>query len=344
MSIERKLIEMLPKTDLHVHLDGSLRLNTILELATEQDIHLPATDPEKLKEIVTCERGCKDLEEYLQAFAVTLSVLQTEAALRRAARELLEDAAAEHIRYLEVRYAPMLHTGKGLSPEQVIEAVTSGLQQGEAEFGVKWGVIACAIRNQPPANSLKLAEIAVAYRNRGVVAFDLAGGEYGHPAIEHLAAFQYCRDHNFNLTIHAGEATGAESIHQALHRCGAHRIGHGTRLYEDHDLLNYVNDHRICLEVCLTSNCDTRAVPEIAAHPFREYLEKGLQVTLNTDNRLVSNTTLTDEYMKAIEAFDLSFKQVKRIILNGFNNAFLPYESKVRLIEEIKKELNISDL
>ena len=253
--------ERLPKTDLHVHLDGSLRLPTILDIAKRDKIELPAKDEAGLRKAMNLGENCGSLTEYLKAFDVTLKVMQTEETLYRVAFELAEDAALENVRYMEVRYAPMLHGQLGLKMTQVVEAVLSGLRAAQAKHGIESNLILCGIRNISPETSLEMAELCVAYKNRGVVAFDLAGAEYDHPAKHHKAAFQLVRDNNINVTIHAGEAYGPESIEQALHVCGAHRIGHGCRLRENGDLLHYVNDHRIPLECCPSSNANSRPSP-----------------------------------------------------------------------------------
>ena len=339
MKLKREFIEKLPKTDLHVHLDGSLRISTIIELARNQNVALPADNENDLKKFVCCGKDCKSLDEYLKAFEVTLCVMQTEKALKRTAYELSEDAAKENIRYMEVRYSPILHTQKGLKLTTISDAVLSGLAKAEKDFNIKTGVIICGIRNMDPETSLKLAELAVAYKNKGVIGFDLAGAEYNHPAKAHKEAFYLALNNNINITIHAGEAYGPGSIHQALHYCGTHRIGHGTRLIEDGDLLNYVNDHRIPLEICITSNLDTKSVKDLKQHPLSFYLDYGLRVTLNTDNRLVSNTTLTDEYMLAINGLNIDYSEVKNIIINGFKSAFIPYRERVILINNALAEM-----
>ena len=339
MKLKREFIEKLPKTDLHVHLDGSLRISTIIELARNQNVALPADNENDLKKFVCCGKDCKSLDEYLKAFEVTLCVMQTEKALKRTAYELSEDAAKENIRYMEVRYSPILHTQKGLKLTTISDAVLSGLAKAEKDFNIKTGVIICGIRNMDPETSLKLAELAVAYKNKGVIGFDLAGAEYNHPAKAHKEAFYLALNNNINITIHAGEAYGPGSIHQALHYCGTHRIGHGTRLIEDGDLLNYVNDHRIPLEICITSNLDTKSVKDLKQHPLSFYLDYGLRVTLNTDNRLVSNTTLTDEYMLAINGLNIDYSEVKNIIINGFKSAFVPYRERVILINNALAEM-----
>ncbi|MCC6619816.1 MAG: adenosine deaminase, partial [Deltaproteobacteria bacterium] len=250
-------IARLPKTDLHVHLDGSLRLETIIDLAGQQGVKLPADDPQGLAKAIHMGEICHDLNDYLKAFDVTLAVLQDEDALYRAAYELAEDAAKENVRLMEVRYAPILHTRKGVPMTRIVEAVINGLNDARRDFGIVCNVIICGIRHIAPEQSVRLAELAVAYKSKGVVGFDLAGAEYDYPAKKFSSAFALVRKNNVNSTCHAGEAYGPESIHQAIHVCGAHRIGHGTRLREDGELLNYVNDHRIPLEVCLTSNVQT---------------------------------------------------------------------------------------
>jgi adenosine deaminase len=339
MNLTREFIEKLPKTDLHVHLDGSLRVSTIFDLAKKQNVKLPVETEQQLTDMICCDRQCESLVDYLRGFEVTLSVLQTEDALYRVAYELAEDAAKENIRYIEVRYSPILHTQKGLKLTTISDAVIRGLAEAERKFNIKTGVIICGIRNMEPATSLELAKLAVAYKNKGVLGFDLAGAEEDHPAKHHKEAFYLALNNNINITVHAGEAYGPESIHQALHYCGTHRIGHGTRLIEDGDLLNYVNDHRIPLEICVTSNIQTRAISGLKEHPLGFYVDYGLRVTLNTDNRLISNTTLTDEYMIAIEELGMDYAEIKNIVINGFKSSFLPYREKVRLLNTALKEM-----
>ena len=341
MNLKREFIEKLPKTDLHVHLDGSIRVSTIFALAKKQKVKLPADTEEELKEIVCCDENCKSLDEYLRAFDITLSVMQTEEALVRTAFELAEDAAKENIRYLEVRYSPILHTQKGLKLTVISDAVLKGLREAEKKYNIRAGVIICGIRNMDPDKSLRLAKLAVAYKNKGVIGFDLAGAEYNYPAKDHMEAFYLALNNNINITIHAGEAYGPKSIHEALHYCGTHRIGHGTRLIEDGDLLNYVNDHRIPLEICLKSNMHTKSVPSLKKHPLNFYLDYGLRVTINTDNRLVSDTTLTDEYMIAIKELGLDYADIKNVIINGFKSAFIPYRERVVLLNKALAEMEI---
>ncbi|MBC8527531.1 MAG: adenosine deaminase [Candidatus Cloacimonetes bacterium] len=338
MKITEDLIKKLPKTDLHVHLDGSLRIETIIDLAKKQKIKLPTFEQAKLKSIISGEKA-KNLDEYLKGFKYTLLVLQTQESLSRAAYELAEDSAKENIRYTEVRYCPILHTKKGLSLTEVSNAVLDGFAKAEKDFNIKSGVIITGMRNMNPDISLKLVGLAIAYKSKGVVGFDLAGEEMNYPAKEHRAAFDLALKNNLNITIHAGEGYGPLSIHQAIHYCGSHRIGHGTRLIEDGDLLNYVNDHRIPIEICLSSNLHTKAVSSFAAHPLPMFYDFGLRVTLNTDNRLISNTTMTKEFMLTTKHFDFEYKQIKNIIINGFKSSFLSYREKTIMLNAILEEM-----
>lgn len=331
-------LSSLPKTDLHLHLDGSLRLETIRDLAAKQGVELPAGSDERLRQTVMCGDACSSLEEYLQAFNVTLSVLQDPDAVRRAAREVVEDAAAQNVRYLEVRFSPILHRENGHDERTILSAMVAGLADGSSATGVEAGAIICGMRNLDPGQTRELARLAVEFKDRGVVAFDLAGAEQDYPAKHHVEAFYTILNNNVNCTCHAGEGFGPASISQAIHYCGAHRIGHGTRLHEDRDLMAYVNDHRIPLEICLTSNLQTGVVSRIEDHPFGLYYREGLRVTLNSDNTLVSDTTITREYAKAVGAFDLGIADVRKIVLNGFKSAFLPMKKKGDLFTRILDE------
>lgn len=310
----------------------------MLELGVELDKPMPASDEATLREYMTVD-DARNLEDYLERFAITLSVMQTESALERIAYELAEDARRDGVRYIEVRYAPVLNVREGLSLEQAVEAPLRGLARAQADHGIIGRVIVCAIRNMAPSVSQELAELAVAYKHQGVVGFDLAGGELGNPAKAHAKAFDYARMHDLACTCHAGEGDGAESVREAVHVCGAHRIGHATRLIEDTSLTDFCNDRRIPLEICLTSNVQTRAVESYAAHPFREYFDRGLNVILNTDNRLMSDVTLTDEYMHAAESLHFGFDELARVALNGFESCFLPYEERMVLLADAQRDI-----
>jgi adenosine deaminase len=335
------IIKRMPKADLHVHLDGSLRINTILDIAKKEKIELPSMDSKVLSQIIKPGMTCQSLNEYLKAFDITLKVLQTEESLFRASYELAIDAASENCQYLEVRYSPILHQAKGLKLTTIVESVIAGLTRAEKEKNIKTGVLICSIRNTNPETSLKLAELAIAYKNKGVVGFDLAGAEENYPPKKHREAFYLILDNNINTTVHAGEGYGPESIAQALHYCGAHRIGHGTRLKEDGDLLNYVNDHRIPLEICLSSNIQTKAAPSFPDHPIKFYYDFGLRITLNTDNRLITDTTLSKEIWLASQYYNLGFDDIRKILVSGFKSAFLSYQEKVKILKDIQAEFDV---
>jgi adenosine deaminase len=339
IEVTQALLQALPKTDLHCHLDGSMRLKTILELAAQQKVKLPSDTEDGLARAIHMGEMCRNLEDYLVAFDVTCSVLQTERALHRAAYELSLDAASENVRYLEVRYAPVLHQARGLKLTAVVDSVLEGLRAGKRETHLKNGVILCGIRHMSPETSVRLAELCVAYKNRGVVGFDLAGAEANFPAKEHKEAFQLILKNNVNCTAHAGEAYGPDSIAQALHNLGSHRIGHGVRLREDGDLLNYVNDHRIPLEMCPSSNLQTRAVHDMKSHPLKFYFDYGLRVTINTDNRLITNTTMSNELWVAHRELGLSLEDLTTIIVSGFKSAFLPFREKQDMLKSANREI-----
>lgn len=337
-SVSRDLLHRLPKAELHVHLDGSLRPETMLELADRYGKRMPADDSEALRDFMHV-RDARNLVEYLERFAITLSVMQTEEALERIAYELAEDAAAENTRYIEVRFSPILNTREGLSLVEVVDASLQGLRRAERDFAIRTAIIVCGIRNMDPQTSTELAELTVAFKGRGVVAFDLAGGEHDHPPKRHRAAFDLVAEHNMPITVHAGEAYGPRSIHQALHLCHANRIGHGTHLYEDPDLLRYVNDLRIPVEVCLTSNVQTRAAPSLEAHPLRQFFDLGLMLSLNTDNRLMSATTLTEEFWRAHLHQGFEWTELTELASMSFEAAFLPREEKRELLRVVDAEI-----
>jgi adenosine deaminase len=337
--VTEELVRALPKTDLHCHLDGSLRLSTILELADQNGVELPADTPEGLARAIHMGQRCASLEDYLTAFDITLAVLQSEDALFRAAYELAVDCAAENVRYLEVRYSPVLHTRNGLKPTTIVDSVLLGLRDAARETGIRSNVIICGIRHLDPETSVRLAELAVAYKGKGVVGFDLAGPEEGHPARRHREAIQLILDNNVNVTIHAGEAYGPESIAQAVHWCGAHRIGHGVRLRENGELLNYMNDHRIPLEMCPSSNLQTGLVASLASHPLKFYFDFGLRVSINTDSRLITDTTVTKELLRAHREMGFSLDDLCTLLVQGFKSAFLPFREKADLLRQVNAEI-----
>lgn len=338
-----EIIPQLPKVELHDHLDGGLRPRTVLDLAGPLGISLPCSDPEELGRWFRRGADRKNLGLYLEGFELTVQLMQTEAALERVALEAVEDLAAAGLVYAEIRFAPILHTRKGLAQEAIVEAVLAGLEEGRKKTGMEFGLLLCAMRNMGASLSLKTAQLAVDYRERGVVGFDIAGDEANNPPQDHLAAFQFIRNENFNITIHAGEAFGPPSIWAALQACGAQRIGHGTRLIEDMSvngeeiqrmgsLAAFVRDRRVPLECCLSSNVQTGAAPSLEAHPFRVFYRNNFRVALCADNRLMSGTDLCQEMALAVEAFDLDLADLEKLTVNAMKSAFIGYDRRIELI------------
>jgi adenosine deaminase len=346
MKYSKEFLRQVPKVLLHDHLDGGLRPQTVIDLAKETGYDkLPTTNPGELAEWFYRGATRGSLPLFLEGFEHTSGVMQTEEALERVAYETMEDMKKDGVVYLETRFAPVFHTGKGLYQETVVRSVLKGLERGKRDFGVDYGLILCAMRNMEPHFSQEVAELAVDFRDRGVVGFDLAGEEGGYPPKKHVDAFHYIQRENFNITIHAGEAFGKESIWQAIQWCGAHRIGHATRLIEDMRvkdgevlsmgrLAQYVLDKRIPLEMCLTSNVHTGAVQSMKEHPFGIYYRYKFRVTLNTDDRLMSNITLTDEYQTAAGMFDLTLDDLEKLTINAMKSAFMPYKRRIACIYE----------
>ncbi|MBI1931164.1 MAG: adenosine deaminase [Ignavibacteriales bacterium] len=342
------IIREVPKVLLHDHLDGGLRPETIIDLAIKQNYKkLPTNNPAELADWFHRGANKGNLVEYLQGFEHTCALMQTKESLERVSYEMMEDMHNDGICYVETRFAPILHLEKGLHYDDVVSAVLEGLEKGKKDFGVGYGLILCGMRNMK--KSLEIAELAVNYRNKGVVGFDLAGEEGGYPPKDHLDAFQFIQRENFNITIHAGEAFGKESIWQAIQFCGAHRIGHATRLLEDviidkngevvalGELAQYVLDKRLPLEICLLSNVHTGAVDLLENHPFSIFYKKKFRVFLNTDDRLMSDTTLTKEYLIATQLFGISLDDIEKLNINAMKSSFLTYEERLKYIYNIIK-------
>jgi len=349
MKLSHALIKSLPKVLLHDHLDGGVRPKTVIELAKETGYDkLPTTNPAQLAEWFHRGATRGSLPLFLEGFEHTCGVMQTEDALERVAYEMMEDMRKDGVVYVETRFAPVFHQQKGLHLETVVKAVLRGLDRGKKDFGVEYGLILCAMRNMKPAISMEIAELAVDFRQQGVVGFDLAGEEGGYPPKKHVDAFHFIQRENFNITIHAGEAFGKESIWQAIQWCGAHRIGHATRLIEDMKVKNgtvqsmgtlaqYVLDKRIPLEICLTSNVHTGAVRNLKEHPFGIFFRYKFRVMLNTDDRLMSMITLSDEYKTAAETFGLTLNDLEKLTINAMKSAFLPYKKRIDIIYNVIK-------
>jgi len=347
MKLDTEVLQGLPKVLLHEHLDGVLRPQTVIELARDVGYtELPTGNSQALAQWFHQGANQGSLAKYLEGFKHTIAVMQTEEALERVAYEQAEDLSKDGVVYFETRFAPVFHTHNGLTHQQVVSAVLKGLERGRKDFGIVSGLIICAMRNMDV--SLEMAELAVDFRARGVVGFDLAGEEGGYPPKKHVAAFHYIQRENFNITVHAGEGYGKESIWQAIQYCGAHRIGHGTRLIDDiavvdgkavslGDLAQYVLDKRIPLEICLLSNVHTGATPSLAEHPFKILYREKFRVTLNTDNRLMSNTSMTQEFEAAAATFGLSLDDFEKITINAMKSAFLPYDQRCDFIYSIIK-------
>ncbi len=333
-----------PKVLLHDHLDGSMRPATVIELAAEQGYdNLPTTDPDDLAKWFTRGADRRNLEMYLETFAHTGAVTQTRDGLMRAAAESAEDMAADGIVYAEIRFAPELHTEEGLTLDEVVDAVLEGFRIGSAGKPIAIGTLCTAMRTA--ARSYEIAELALRHRDAGVVGFDIAGAEAGFPPSRHLDAFQLCMRESFPITIHAGEAFGLPSIAEALNYCGAERLGHGVRIVDDIEigadgsatlgrLAAWVRDRRIPLEMCPTSNVNTGAAPSIAEHPIGLLRRLRFRVTVNTDNRLMSDVQLSDEFVKLNEAFGWGLDDMEWLTINAMKSAFWPFEQRLRIINE----------
>jgi adenosine deaminase len=347
MAVTLEEIRRVPKVLLHDHLDGGLRPATIVELAADIGYAgLPATDAGELAAWMSqiAQRGT--LELYLEAFQHTVGVMQTREALIRVAAECAEDLADDGVAYAEVRFAPELHLMRGLSLDQVVEAVLEGFRRGSAGRPITVYALLTAMRTA--ARSLEIAELAVRHRDAGVVGFDIAGAEAGSPPSRHLDAFQYVARENFHITIHAGEGFGLPSIWEALQWCGAERLGHGVRIIDDirvsrdgaaalGRLASYVRDRRIPLEMCPTSNVQTGAAPSIREHPIGLLRDLSFRVTVNTDNRLMSGVTLSSELHALAEAFGYGWGDIEWLTLNAMKSAFAPFDERLRLINTVIK-------
>jgi adenosine deaminase len=329
-------IRELPKFDLHVHLDGSMRPDTVMELARKLSEDRKFTPTLGIERALLPPQRCT-LEEYLKSFEITVAVLQSEAALERAAYELCEDAAEENVIYMEIRFAPLLHLQQGLTPDRVVEAVLSGVEHAQGEFPIRVGLILCGMKQESTERSEQVARLAADYLGRGVIGFDLAGPENGFPPSIHTAAVQIAKDAGVHVTIHAGEGCCPEQIKEAID-LGAERIGHGVYLFKDEAIERAVAERGIPLEVCPTSNLQISGVMNsYADHPLKRYLDRGIHVTLNTDNRLMSQIDVTHELTAIIEAFSLSKREIKTILLNSANAAFAPEEVRGSLCKRVEE-------
>lgn len=325
--------------DLHLHFDGSLLPRTVLELAREQGIRLPAEEPDELKLFLTAPEDCKSLNEYLEKFDLPLLVLQTKEAIRKGMYTLVSSLKEQGMLYAEIRFAPQLHTRKGLSQEQVVKAAVLGMQEAMAGSFFKAKLILCCMRGADNREeNLQTVRTAAAFLGRGVAAADLAGAEALYPTADYEEVFALARELSLPFTIHAGEADGAESVEAAI-RMGASRIGHGVRAGEDASLLEELRERRIPLEMCPSSNVQTKAVPSLLEHPILEFLRKGLTVTVNTDNMTVSDTTVEREFGLLREKLGMTQEEHRQLLLNAADAAFLTEEERWRLRDVLERVL-----
>ncbi len=342
------LVRRAPKVLLHDHLDGGLRPATIVELAEEIGHELPAPDAESLGRWFTDSADSGSLVRYLETFDHTVAVMQNGPALTRVARECVADLAADGVVYAEVRYAPEQHLTQELTLDEVVSAVQEGLEAGMVAAGGRIVVrqLLTAMRHQ--ARSREIAELSIAWRDRGVAGFDIAGAEAGYPPTRHLDAFEYLQRENAHFTIHAGEAFGLPSIWQAIQWCGADRLGHGVRIIDDIEvdedgtahlgrLAAYVRDMRIPLEMCPFSNLQTGAAASIAEHPIGLLTKLRFRVTVNTDNRLMSGTSMTREMTALSQAFGYGLDDLRWFTINAMKSAFLPFDERLALIDKVIK-------
>ena len=330
---EAAYFRAIPKAELHLHLDGSVRPRTVLELAKHEGVPLPTEDPDKIGDFLRANERTASLVEYITFFELPIAVLQTVPALERATYELCEDLAKDNVRYAEIRYGPWLHVQRGLSLTDVIRGVLSGWTKGRKDFGLEGGIIATALRDMPPAQNLALAQVAGRFVGEGVVGFDLAGDEAGHPPILHEDAFRVARSLGLNITIHAGEAAGPESIRQAI-SMGAGRLGHGVRAQEDRDVIDLIKENGVQLDMAPTTNAQTNAVRRLEDHPLKRYHDEGIKVTISTDSRTVSETTLAREFDLAVRVLGCSVDDVWAMNLQALRGGFGDEKTRSRLRDE----------
>ncbi len=339
MGVEYLYLKKLPKVDLHRHLDGSLRVETIYELAKEQNYKLPVDSVEELKNYVQVPENCNSLAEFLAKFETFYPLLEKPEAMERVAYEVSEDAYKDNVKYCELRFAPVLQAKGGHSMEEILDAVLRGLEKAHREFGIINPLILCCYRSEPPETSLETVKLAIKYRDRGIVGVDLAGDEEHFPAEIHKEAFQLAYENNLHITVHAGEVGAPSNMKEAVEILHADRIGHGIRLVEDEKLLQEFVDKKIPLEVCPTSNVHTNAVKSYEEHPLNKLLEAGVKVTINTDDPGISNITMSDELNVLQEKFNLDIEKIKELIFNGIDSSFTTDERKEKLRKEFKEEI-----
>lgn len=326
------MITEIPKIDLHCHLDGSVRPETIIELALKHNVKIPSYDKGEIKKYLIAPSDCKSLIDYLKVFEIPKDVMQTEDSLRRIAFELYEDAAKENVKYMEVRFAPMMHTFKGLSLEEVISSVIKGVRDAEAQYEIKGNVILCCMRNQSEEDAIKVINAGREFLSEGVVAIDLCAAEIAGFCDKFENAAKYAEILGYKITIHAGETGVGMNVYDAVTKLRAQRIGHGVYINECDKAYKIVKENNITLEMCPTSNVQTKAVDSIEEHPFRQFYEDGIKITVNTDNRTVSNTDMTRECRILFDDFKLNEDDYRKIYINSVNAAFADNKTKEWLL------------
>ena len=326
----------LPKIELHCHLDGSVRPETIIDIAKKENIHIPTYDQETIKNMMIAPLECTSLVEYIERFELPITVMQSKTSLKRIAYELLEDAAKENIKYIEVRFGPLLHIQKGLIVEEVIESVLSGMKDAENNFDIKGNLILSCLRNMPVDSIYDIVESGKKFLGKGVVAIDLAGAEEEGFSNEFVEPIELARKYGYRVTIHAGETGIGKNVLEAIQLLNAERIGHGVFIKDYKEAYDLVKEKGIALEMCPTSNVQTKAVGSYKNHPIYDFHKDKIKVTLNTDNRTVSDTTLSNEYHAVSKAFEMTYEDYKEIYYNSIEASFADLETKEKLKEYMK--------
>lgn len=339
MPLTYEQLQQMPKVELHLHLDGSIKPSTLIELADEQNMALPTKDESKLSQYMTVPEQCEDLNQYLSTFNFVLPFMHTGNAIERVAHEIVEQCAEQNVRYVEVRFAPQLHREQGLSVAEIYRHLIAGLQRGEQQFGVVARCIGICLRGHSAEQNMEVVEEAAQFLNKGLVAVDLAGAEALYPPSLYTEVFQRAQELKLPITIHAGEAGGADNIRCSVDVLGATRIGHGVRLQEDEEIFNDVNKRKIPLEFCPISNLQTKAIQSWDQYPLVTYLNAGIPVTVNTDNLTVSNTNLTKELWTLQEKLALSLDQLMQLERNAAHAVFLEPAAKTSFVEKQLAEL-----
>lgn len=329
-------LEKLPKIELHCHLDGSVRPETIIDLARKEGISIPCQDLESARHLLIAPMECTSLAEYLERFAIPVAVMQSKESLRRIAYELMQDASRENVKYMEVRFAPLLHTEKGLTTEEVIESVLNGMKDAEREFDIKGNLILSCLRHMPPETVYDVVESGRKFLGKGVVAMDLAANEEAGFCQRFIEPISLAREYGYRVTIHAGETGIGENVLDAVKLLGAERIGHGVFIKNCAEAYKAVKEGGVALEMCPTSNVQTKAVDLLKNHPACDFHKDGIKVTLNTDNRTVSNTTSTNEHNEVFEKFHMTYEDYKQIYYNSVEACFADEETKNHLRKHVQ--------